>query len=55
MIAVTASAAPDLYRLATEIAILTNPVLFWDMRQMDDLERRALLADKLAEFEEMAG
>lgn len=50
-----ASTAPDLYRIAVQIAELTNPVLFWDLRQMDDLERRAAIADLEAEFEELTG
>ena len=54
MISCTASAAPDLYRLATEIAQLVNAHVHWDMRQMDDLERRALIVELKAEFEELA-
>jgi hypothetical protein len=53
MIRCYASDAPELYRLAIVIAQLANPVLFWDMKQMDDLERRAALAEAVAAFEEL--
>ena len=46
-------AFPEIDRVARWIAALTNPVLFWDVWQMDDLERRALLAELKDVFEEL--
>lgn len=54
MIRVYASDAPELVALAERIAMLTNPQLFADMRDMPDVERRAALDEAMEEMEEMS-
>ena len=46
----TASASPDLYRLASEIAAVTNPACHWDLRQLDPAMQRAMLDDLLIQM-----
>lgn len=41
-------------RVAQAIATLTNPALFWDVRQMPEAERQAALAEARECFEELA-
>jgi hypothetical protein len=43
----------ELYRIANNIAMLTNPQLFWDTKDMDDLICRALLAESKDQMKEM--
>lgn len=50
---VYASDAPELVTLAERIAVLSNPQLFADIRDMPEGERRAALDEAKAEFEEM--
>jgi hypothetical protein len=50
-----ASECPELYRLATLIAALTNPGCHWDLRGMPEAERLAAVAELVEEWEEVAG
>jgi hypothetical protein len=55
MIRVYASESPRLYEIAEQLAQLANVHLFWDLRDMAEVERRAAVAELVAEFEELCG
>jgi hypothetical protein len=53
MLRCKASDAPELYRLAEQIAQLTNPQLFMDLREMAEAERRAEVETLKSQMEEL--
>jgi hypothetical protein len=55
MITAKYSEAPDLYRLADMIAMLKNSHLFWDLRNMEELEQKTAISELETEMAELMG